>query len=85
MLPLMMVKVNQLHSHANGFEHSVTQRFGLTHHGHHQAVMVFVVAVIQQLDARTGTERSYYTVYLLQVTSLAEVGNAFHNSVHRHS
>ena len=68
----------------SGFEHSVAQRFGLAHHGHHQAVMVFVVAVIQQFDARTGTERSYYTVYLLQVASLTEVGNAFHNFVHIH-
>ena len=82
MLPLMVIQVDEFHRHTDGFEHGIAQGFGFADHGHHQAVVVFIVAVIQQFHTLAGTERCHNFVYLLQVASFAEVGDAFHNSVH---
>ena len=82
MLSGVMVEVDDADGHSDGFQHGVAQRFGFTHHGYYQAVVVFVVAVIQQFHALLSAEGGYNLVYLLQVASLAEVGDAFDDSVH---
>ena len=78
----MPVQVDKLHSHADGLEHGVAKRFGFTHHGNNQPVMVFVITVIQQLHALSAAKRSHYPVYLLQITSLTEIGDTFYDFIH---
>ena len=82
MLALMPVQVDKLHSHADGLEHGVAKRFGFTHHGNNQPVMIFVITVIQQLHALSAAKRSHYPVYLLQITSLTEIGDTFYDFIH---
>ena len=82
MLPLVFVQVDELYGHTDGFEHGIAERFGLAHYGNYQPVVVFIVTVIQQLHTLFATERGYNTVYFLQVTSLAEIGDTFYDSVH---
>ncbi len=78
----MVIEVYQLYRHADSFEHSITKRFRLAHYGHHKAVMVFIVTVIQQFHTLFAPKRSYYLIYLLQIASFAEIGDAFHNLIH---
>ena len=82
MLSLMLVQVDELHCHADGLKHSIAQRFGLAHYGDDEAVVVFIVTVIQQLDTLPATKRGYNPVYFLQVASLTEIGDTFYDSVH---
>ena len=82
MLSLVRIEINKPNSHPDGLQHGITQRFGFADHGDYQSVVVFIVAVIQQLYTLPGTERSYNLIYLLQIASLAEVGDTFHDSVH---
>ena len=83
-LSLVVVQVDQFYCHADGFDDCLAQGFGFAHYGHYQAVVVFVVTIVKQFHTGTCTERSYNLVNLLQVASFAEVGDAFHNSVHIH-
>ena len=78
----MVIEIYQLYRYADSFEHSITKRFRLTHYGHHEAVMVFIVAVIQQFHTLFAPKRSHYLIYLLQIAPFTEIGDAFHNSVH---
>lgn len=78
----MVIEVYQLYRHADSFEHSITKRFRLAHYGHHKAVVVFIVTVIQEFYTLFTTERGYDLIYFLQVTSLAEVGDTFDDFIH---
>ena len=49
-LSLMVIEIYQLYRYADSFEHSITKRFRLAHYGHHKAVVVFIVTVIQQFS-----------------------------------
>ena len=82
MLSGVMVEVDDADGHSDGFQHGVAQRFRFANDGHHQAVVVFVVAVIQQFHALLSAEGGNNLVYLLQVASLAEIGDTFDDSVH---
>jgi len=77
-----MVQVNQFYCYTDSFYHGFFQGVRLSNNGNYQPVVVFIVTVIQQLHTLFATERGYNTVYLLQVTSLAEIGDTFYDSVH---
>ena len=81
-LPLMVIEIYQLYRCADSFEHGITKRFRFAHYGHHEAVMVFIVAVIQQFHTLFAPKRSHYLIYLLQIASFTEIGDAFHNLIH---
>ena len=82
MLPGVVVKVNKLYSNADSFENGITKGFRFSYHGYYQAVVVFVVTVIQEFYTLFTTERGYDLIYFLQVTSLAEVGDTFDDFIH---
>ncbi len=61
----MVIEVYQVYRHADSFEHSITKRFRLAHYGHHKAVMVFIVTVIQQFHTLLAPKWRDNLIYFL--------------------
>ena len=51
--------------------------FRFANQSDYQTVMIFIIAIVEQLHAGFATKRGYYLVYFLQITSLAKVGDTF--------
>jgi hypothetical protein len=61
----------------HGFENCGSERTRLAHHRDDAAVVVLVALVVQELDTLPAPERLYDFFDLLQITSFAEVRDAF--------
>ena len=70
MLPPVVIKIYQFHSHSNSLDNSVTQSFRLADKGYYQSVVIFIIAIIEQFHPRPGTERSDNTIYPVSYTHL---------------
>ena len=81
-LPRVLVQVDQPDSLANSLEHGVAQRLRLSNYGHDKAVVILIVAVVQQFHIVLTAEAIHDFLNFLFVASLAKVGDAFHDFVH---
>ena len=81
-LPRVLVQVDQLDGLADSLEHSVAQRLRLSNYGHDEAVMVLIIAVVQQFHIVLTAEAIHDFLDFLFVASLAKVGDALHDFVH---
>ena len=77
MLSAMMIKVYQTDSNADSFNDCIAQGLRFDNQRDYQTVMIFIIAILEQLHAGFATKRGYYLVYFLQITSLAKVGDTF--------
>ena len=85
MLPPVVIKIYQFHSHSNSLDNSITQSFRLADKGYYQSVVIFIIAIIEQFHPRPGTERSDNTIYLFQIPPFTEVGDAFYYFIPVHT
>ena len=46
--------------------------------------MIFIITVIKQFYSGFTTERGYYLIYFLQITSLAKIGDTFNYLIPTH-
>ena len=78
----MLVEVYQLNGCANGVENGLFQRFRLAYNCYYQSVVVFIVAVIQQLHSVFATEIVYDFFNFCFIAPFAEIRHTFYNCVH---
>ena len=78
-LPRVLSHIDYLNSYTHCFEERFLHCFRSTYYGYNKAVMVFVVAIIKQLNALTCTERIYNLLDFFAVASLAKIGYALYN------
>ena len=84
-LSLVIIEIYQFHRNTDSFDNGIPQGFRFTDKSHHQPVMIFIIAIIEQLYSCTGTKRSNNTIYFFKITPFTEVGNAFHDFIPIHN
>ena len=85
MLPGVLIQVDQTDSCTDGFNYCFIQCFRFSHKCDDQTIMVFIITIIKQFYSGFSTERGYYLIYFLQITSLAKIGDAFNNLIPTHT
>ena len=85
MLSLMLGHVDDFSCPAGGNYHGVPQRFRFADNGNHSTVMILVTGIIQQFYIFFSPECFYDMFDFVFISSLTEVGNAFHDLVHTYA